>query len=164
VVEDFVTTIGSKIRPDKYQKTCVPVFSSDDADLLAFKWSSNPQGYPYRIVTAGGRQLHIYAHKEVCPRFLGRNSDRSKGELTDHINRNPMDNRRENLRIVSFSQNCTNSERVLNAKGYYRQDDFWRSRIRINNKLICLGCFDTKEEARAAYLEAVQIREKSYYK
>jgi hypothetical protein len=40
-----------------------------------------------------------------------------KGELVDHINRNPLDNRRCNLRIVNARQNMLN-RKVKNSSGF----------------------------------------------
>lgn len=79
----------------------------------------------------------------------------------DHINGNKSDNRIENLRIASHSQNCQNKRKALpssksgligamfdNTTGRYR------SRIWVGKKRISLGSFKTAEEAHAAYIEA----------
>jgi hypothetical protein len=72
--------------------------------------------------------------------------------LLDHINRNREDNRISNLRIVTDQQNAWNN----NCKGFYWNKNRmkWRSQIKINNKQIHLGYFNTEEEARDAYLIA----------
>lgn len=70
----------------------------------------------------------------------------------DHINRNRLDNRKCNLRLVTRQQNEWNKL----SKGYYwdRDRNKWRSKIYVNKKRIYLGDFNTEEEARAAYLAA----------
>ena len=72
----------------------------------------------------------------------------------DHINHNTLDNRIENLRVVSNQQNQQNR---ANIKGYYwhRQFKKWHARITdVNKKRISLGYFDKEEEAEQAYLNA----------
>lgn len=39
-----------------------------------------------------------------------------KGFCIDHINRNKLDNRRKNLRFVTYSENSINSDRVEKAR------------------------------------------------
>ena len=70
----------------------------------------------------------------------------------DHIDRNRINNKLSNLRIVTNQQNCWNRE----AKGYalHKKSNKWMSRIKFNNKQIHLGYFTTEEEAHNAYLEA----------
>ena len=80
--------------------------------------------------------------------------------VVDHINMNPLDNRRENIRIASRSQNQMN-RRVSsnNTTGYKgvsidsRSGKFIAS-ISVNCKFIRLGTFQTAEEAAKAYAEA----------
>lgn len=81
-----------------------------------------------------------------------------KGDI-DHINRNTADNRIANLREASKAENQQN---ILSARrhsksgllGAYRhsQCDRWISEIRVDGKKIFIGCFDTAEEAHAAYI------------
>jgi hypothetical protein len=73
----------------------------------------------------------------------------------DHINRTRNDNRIENLRLVTSSQNKCN---VDNQKGYYfsKPEQKFRARISVDKKRISLGLYDTEEEAEKAYLAAKQ--------
>lgn len=70
----------------------------------------------------------------------------------DHINRDKGDNRISNLRI----SNRTLQQYNRGAKGYYqyKRTGKWIARISTNYKTICLGTFNTEEEAREAYLSA----------
>lgn len=72
----------------------------------------------------------------------------------DHINRDKLDNRIENLREVTIQQNNFN----VNCKGYYFNKiyNMWQAQINFNNKKIFLGRFDTETEAEAAYKQAKQ--------
>ena len=74
----------------------------------------------------------------------------------DHINSIRNDNRIENLRSVTRSQNQWNRK---TAKGYWldKSKNKYRAEMRIYNKKKCLGSFETEEEARQAYLAAKQI-------
>jgi hypothetical protein len=70
----------------------------------------------------------------------------------DHINRICIDNRVENLRIVTNNQNQLNR----NSKGYYfdKRNNKWKSQIGLDGKQFWLGYYDTEQEARQAYLDA----------
>lgn len=80
-------------------------------------------------------------------------------ELVDHINRNKKDNRRANLRNTDKSENAYNSKlRSTNTSGirgvWYRKDtNKWVAEIKKNRKKICIGCFNTKDEAANARRE-----------
>tara|TARA_R110002111_G_scaffold257699_1_gene326163 strand:+ start:53 stop:538 length:486 start_codon:yes stop_codon:yes gene_type:complete len=81
--------------------------------------------------------------------------DSSRENEIDHIcGTRPKDNRIENLRILNHQQNSFNN--LHYAKGYYFHKPYnkYQARIQINNKIICLGYYDTQEEAREAYLKA----------
>lgn len=77
----------------------------------------------------------------------------------DHINGNTSDNRIENLREVTPSQNAQNQRRAKkgNISGYLgvtKHYNGWRAQICINGVRHQLGTYRTPEEAYAAYLEA----------
>lgn len=77
----------------------------------------------------------------------------------DHINRNPGDNRIDNLRDVSGSENCTNrvmpTGRASLARGVsLHKRGRWQAQICIGRTVKYLGLFDTVEEAEAAYAQA----------
>ena len=76
----------------------------------------------------------------------------------DHINGKKNDNRIENLRLVTNQENHFN---LTKAKGFYwqKQNQKFHAGIRINGKQKYLGCFDTEEMARSAYL----IAKKKYH-
>jgi len=80
-------------------------------------------------------------------------------EFIYHINRNPLDNRKCNLRIATNSQNQANSKLCkMNTTGYrgivkYNQKKAWAAQIYIKGKRIFKGMFQTKEEAALKYNE-----------
>ena len=73
----------------------------------------------------------------------------------DHRNHNTLDNRRDNLRIVTHQQNGFNRK---SAKGYtwIERVHKYRAQIKVDNISIALGHYATEELAHAAYLTAKQ--------
>ena len=73
--------------------------------------------------------------------------------VVDHINRNPLDNRKSNLRICSYKENSFNkSIRVDNTSGiagvsFHKINKKWKAKIKYNNLTIHLGYFEDINEA-----------------
>lgn len=75
----------------------------------------------------------------------------------DHINNNRADNRIENLREATRSENMQNEKkaRSTNKSGFLgvsKNNGRWRAQIELNYQRTHIGYFDTPEEAYAAYL------------
>ena len=89
-----------------------------------------------------------------------------KGFIIDHINRNPLDNRKENLRFVTPTGNMLNRTLSANNKSGYpgvswrKESHRWRATITLNNKQVNLGNYLVLEDAIKARKEA----EEKYYK
>ena len=115
-------------------------FSQQDSDLAALKWRIEKSGY----AANGARR---YAHWEVCVRKFGFRPARYTGELIDHEDRNKLNNRRENIRIVSYS--TSNLNRSNNGKGVYldKGTNRWRVSFCVKNKMRHFGTYATREEA-----------------
>lgn len=71
----------------------------------------------------------------------------------DHINHNGLDNRKENLRVVTNKQNAQNRKDV---KGYtwHKAYELYEAKIKVDGKTISLGSFKLESDARQAYLDA----------
>ena len=84
--------------------------------------------------------------------------DSDCNNVVDHINNNSLDNRIENLRVVTQQQNQWNK----NAKGYYwdKNAKKWHARIKINGEEKYLGLFDNEEDAHISYLNAKEVYHK----
>lgn len=76
----------------------------------------------------------------------------------DHKNRNRSDNRIENLRKATRSQNKANTNFPKPTKsgfvGVVLNGRKWAAKIKVDQKRIYLGTFDTPEEAHFVYLNA----------
>ena len=74
--------------------------------------------------------------------------------FVDHINGDVLDNRIENLRAATHSQNCMNrrqrSDNKSGIKGVMRKKDKWYGCVTLNYKVYPAGYFDHKEDAAAA--------------
>ena len=103
-------------------------------------------GKSYRL----HRLIYMYHHGEVP-------------EQLDHINGDLLDNRIENLRAVTHSQNCMNRKMRKNStsgiKGVHwnSKKEKWVACVGLNYKSYGAGEFDTKEEPAAA---VAKLREK----
>lgn len=100
------------------------------------------QGY----VRVGRKYLHRLI---LCP---------APGLVTDHINRNKLDNRRCNLRAGTRSDNQANQGKMgarssSRFRGVHRHSTspVWVAQISRDGRCHHLGCFDTEEAAAAAY-------------
>ena len=83
----------------------------------------------------------------------------------DHMDCNPFNNRKENLRFATKSQNSVNrSKQKNNTSGimgvyWHKRDEVWVARIGINGKQVNLGYFIDKIDAIRTRLKA----EKEYF-
>lgn len=82
------------------------------------------------------------------------------GMSIDHIYHNRLDNRIENLRIVSSSQNSRNQSKYsTNSSGFtgvcwYKRTGKWAAYIKVSGKQIYLGMFTNIEDAVQARADA----------
>lgn len=110
-------------------------------------------GYWTVNIFAGKKPGNYCVHRLMAMAFLGI----KQGQVVDHINRVKTDNRLENLRIVTDSQNAHNRRNAVKGlRGAYFQQGYWFSQIQLNKKQHYLGSFDTEEEAHAAYCAAAK--------
>jgi hypothetical protein len=79
----------------------------------------------------------------------------SAGPETDHKDGNGLNNRRENIRPATRSNNCMNRKgwSKNGFKGVYRvtNSSRWGARIQAAGRMIQIGCYDSPEAAARAY-------------
>lgn len=119
------------------------------------KGTIRQEGY----LTVGLRKRTIDVHKLIAICFL--NHTPCGYELVvDHINLNKLDNRAENLRIITQRKN-SNLKHIKSTSKYTgvswnNKNKNWISYISIKKKMIYLGSFDSEEEASLFYENAVK--------
>ena len=131
----------------------------DEADLdrlSAFKWKAlinECNTYAYRnSKLPSGKKIVIFMHREINGTPIGM--------ITDHINGNSLDNRKENLRSATHAQNMANRKKAKSNRSGFKGVYFDPSKnsfvaeINSGNKRTRLGKFSTAEEAYSAYVRA----------
>lgn len=132
-------------------KGAYAIVDKDDFEWLnQWKWYINNRGYALRSVrVATNKKRPLFMH-----RLLNKTPD---GFDTDHINGNPLDNRRCNLRTVTRSQNLMNSQGQPNKSSKYRgvtrerKSGKWQAQLKYKGKNYYLGRHKSERSAALAY-------------
>jgi hypothetical protein len=138
----------------------------DEADLplvSSIKWYPAISGRGIRKIYARANLRENGARSIAMHRLilgLKKNDERE----VDHINGSGLDNRRQNLRICTRSENSRNRRNIVNKHGLkgvsfdHRKKKPWRAQIVTGDrrKPKGLGYFTTKEEAASAYDHAAR--------
>ena len=132
------------------------VDDKDFKELSKRKWYAHETGntfYALRSIWDGKKQFRISMHRQLLGLSFG------DGKIADHRNRNGLDNRRANLRVVSKSKNGRNRKLQVNSTSghpgvcWYKPTKKWRAYIGLNGSPIWLGLYDN-------ILDAVEARKK----
>lgn len=134
----------------------VAIISATDAELVSKRlWCAYASGsriYAQTATGSGNKKISLH-------RYILGDPD---GDV-DHKNRNTLDNRRENLRICSRSENNANRPKRKSSgsyRGVYRTGSGkWMARISDGTGAMdYIGSFFSEEEAATAYNSAAVAR------
>lgn len=115
--------------------------------------SISKKGYCVATLFKKGSRNKVYIHRVVADNFIGS----LIGKQIDHIDWNKTNNRLDNLRVCSNSQNQSSRLRLKpnNATSKYRgvkwNSGKWAAGINFNNKHIYLGRYSNEIEAAIVY-------------
>lgn len=142
-------------RPDG----CLVLINDAETDV----WKRRPVGFMscskdrpekiYRVTKIKGRQYAI--HRLIWLWHYG-----EYPEQIDHINRDGLDNRIENLRLATACQNMMNRRRFKNNSSgvtgvsWHKKSERWFVYINANKKRKNIGYFDDLELAELVAIEA----------
>lgn len=104
--------------------------AEDFDDLAQYNWGlkiirNGPTMYAIRSYTEDGQEIRLFMHHQIIglPKL---------GWVVDHINRNSLDNRKENLRFATTRENSANTDRhkefVHEIKSGFRTAMLFRTR------------------------------------
>jgi len=120
------------------------IVDDEDYDFISsLKWNLTTHGY------AENYKYGILMHRII--------NNTPKNKVTDHINRNKLDNRKINLRSATKRLNAYNVPKLKNNTSGYKGVSFhkatnkWQSRILYKGKSIYLGIYNTPREAYEVY-------------
>lgn len=113
----------------------------------AGSWFLHSAGYAYRHEGPARARRAVLMHRFVLG--LGVSSP-GANEQVDHVNRDRLDNRRENLRVVSRSENQHNRvEDPDRGVSLHRQSGRWRASVTVGGTRRTVMC-GSRAEARVA--------------
>jgi hypothetical protein len=147
---------GTVAEMDIYDKlgniVATAIIDSDDVPRVApIKWCLGTRNYVITNRDLLGNRNNLHHVVLGLP----------AGESIDHINHNPLDNRKENLRTVTHAQNAHNFKKT--PKGYrLMPSGKYLVSIRHQNNQIHLGSYDTETEAIFARQYAEQLLRGSF--
>lgn len=137
----------------KKEVTGEVIVDKKDLQIVSgYKWHIKKRnGMPMAVMSRKGGS-HIRLHHLIM-------GAPPEGKEYDHINRNPLDNRRKNLRICTLEQNQWNrgllKRNISGYKGVALAHDkkHWTAVIWHESKPLYIGCFDDPRQAAYFYNE-----------
>lgn len=118
----------------------------DYADISQFNW--NRAVYVYRNYKILGSRKNELLHRRIM--------NPPKGYVVDHIDGNPLNNQRDNLRICTQSQNSANKRKIrTDYKGvaWHKNRNYYIAQIKVSGKSFYLGKFESAVAAARVYDE-----------
>ena len=127
------------------------VDDADHTEMSKYRWYANKLGNTYYATRnspkMNGKRHLILMHSVIL--------DTPKGMQTDHVNGNGLDNRRQNLRVVTCRENQQNQHTPKTSKypgvSWDKKRRKWLVRIEVNGKQHFLGRYDSEEAAARRY-------------
>jgi AP2 domain-containing protein/HNH endonuclease len=138
---------GSRAIPlhDRYGavRAYTLVDTADHAWASQYRWYLTSERYVRRSIEPN---VKTYLHREILGLAIG------DPRFVDHRNRDRLDNRRANLRVVTRAeqqQNLTAQRRGSGYRGVHQRKSSgrWVAQVHVGGKRVTLGTFDTPEEA-----------------
>ena len=138
------------VDDEDYERVLTQNWFFDGRYIVANPWNKTTK-----------KQDHIYLHRFIL--------DTPKGMVTDHINNNPLDNRKSNLRTCSWSENARNRTKPKINKSHTKTSSIykgvcfeidrnkWTATIKINGKTKSLGYFDDEIKCAQKYDEYAKL-------
>lgn len=121
--------------------------AADEHLVDGHRWHLHTNGYASTRVRIDGRGARIYMHRLIL--------NPAAGVEVDHVNRDKLDNRRDNLRAAPRRLNAVNQGLLpTNTSGYRgvsRSGNRWRAYIVIGGRQHHLGHYPAAEQAAGAY-------------
>lgn len=129
----------------------VLVDDEDYSRVMEFRWQLNETKTSKRIVMYST----FAGFTQRLANFIMNDTNNSR--MFDHIDRNPFNNCKNNLREATKQQNCFNTSKRQNTSSKYKGVSLnkrlnkWHSYISRNYNRINIGWFETEEAAARAY-------------
>lgn len=135
------------------------IVDNEDYDAInATKWHAVKMGSKRRPLFYAVRNFTIAPYKGTLLLMHRVIMCAPKGMVVDHINHDTLDNRRENLRLCTQSENMKNLRSGPNKTGFRgvhkSSPNRFAASICVDKKATYLGMFKTAEDAARAYDEA----------
>ena len=123
------------------------------------KQGINSAGYFHIVLSLNGNTKTKTIHKLVAEAFLNHNPNGYE-MVVNHKNFDKLDNRVENLELVTARENCNKKHLKSTSRftgvGWHKNVNKWTAQIYINGKLRYLGYFTNEIEASNAYQNALK--------
>jgi hypothetical protein len=133
----------------------IGVVDSIDSDLLSVTWHCHYRGYVMYTRRVNQKTINTLIHRLIMARVMDR--ELTKDEVIDHIDNNPLNNTRANLRLATRTQNNRNRGPAKKSKSGYKgvcwdkSCSKWITQIVVDRKVKHLGRYDDPKEGARAY-------------
>lgn len=123
---------------------------------------SDVKGYKIVCISRDGKQERFYIHQLVAMTFLN-HTPNGNTLVIDHVDGDKLNNRVDNLQIVTHRQNLSSCHRkdrnTLTSEyigvSYNKATQKWEAGIKFKGKKIGLGYFNNEIDAAKAYQKAL---------